>query len=109
MKIVTTGLFSVVLLSKSLHRLQWMALMLLAVGEALAESSSLDSHTKSQQNYVVGTLLMLVFATLSGLAGVVTEKLLKKKTAQSSFWMKSLMLYFWGAIVTGTMVVLQDG
>jgi len=109
LKIITTGIFSVVMLRKSLHRLQWMALVLLATGEALAETSAHGKIDESKHNNrFAGVLLMMVFATLSGFAGVFMEKMFKKKN-QMSFCMRSMMLYFWGSVVNGLIVLVQDG
>jgi len=114
LKIITTGLFSVFILSKSLHRLQWMSLILLATGEALAETSARNNSTGEDseirnRNALFGALLMLVFAMLSGFAGVFMEKMFKQKNTQVTFWMRSMMLYFWGAVVNGIIVIVQDG
>jgi len=112
LKIITTGLFSVLMLQKSLHRLQWMALTLLAVGEALAEnaaSSSSDEESTAHSTALGGVMLMILFATLSGFAGTFMEIMFKKKNTNMSFWMRSMLLYFWGAVVNGILVLLNDG
>ncbi len=59
------------MLNKSLHRLQWMALLLLAIGEALAESSTKKGGEDSR-NVFLGTLIMIFYSVLSGFAGVFT-------------------------------------
>ena len=63
---------------------------------------------KSNYNPLGGVALMMLFATLSGFAGVFMEKMFKKK-AQMSFYMKSLLLYFWGSVVNGIGMYLKDG
>jgi hypothetical protein len=90
-----------------------MALVLLATGEALAETAARSGQgepgkEESTYNPLGGVALMMLFATLSGFAGVFMEKMFKKK-AQMSFYMKSLLLYFWGTVVNGIGMYLKDG
>lgn len=93
------------MLGKKLHRLQWMALLLLAIGEALAESGSKSGG--NAQNVFLGTLVMVFYAGLSGFAGVYTEKMLKKKS-NMSFWLKSMILYFWGSAINILFMLFND-
>ena len=94
------------MLGKKLHRLQWMALFLLAIGEALAESGSQSEG--NAKNVLLGTIAMFLYAALSGFAGVFTEKMLKKKSSMS-FWMKSMILYFWGTVINAIFMIFKDG
>ncbi|KAI8342000.1 nucleotide-sugar transporter-domain-containing protein [Chlamydoabsidia padenii] len=102
LKILTTAFFSVTLLHRSLSRHQWMALGLLTIGIGLVmmpndtswsslwsstpsstpSSEELDRDTlilpdKKNKNDYQGFLAVLMACTLSGLAGVYFEKLLK--------------------------------
>jgi len=106
LKIITTAICSVIMLNKSLHRLQWMALLLLAIGEALAEASTKNS-SKDSSNIFKGTMVMIFYAILSGFAGVFTEKILKKRSTLS-FWMKSMILYFWGFVINLVYMAFSD-
>jgi UDP-sugar transporter A1/2/3 len=81
-------------------------LLLLACGEALAETATAKEGESS--NALIGTLLMCFYAGLSGLAGVFTERMLKKNNVMS-FWMKQIMLYFWGSVITFIGMIITDG
>jgi hypothetical protein len=83
-----------------------MALLLLATGEALAESSSKKGENSS--DVFRGTMVMIFYAALSGFAGVYTERILKKR-GQLSFWAKSMLLYFWGMVINLLFMAYQDG
>jgi len=88
-----------------------MALTLLAVGEALAENaaSSSDEEDGESANALGGVMLMILFASLSGFAGTFMEKMFKKKNPNMSFWLRSMLLYFWGSVVNGVLVLVNDG
>jgi hypothetical protein len=51
---------------------------------------------------------MLIFSTLSGFAGVFMEKMFKSSNNQS-FYMKQMMLYFWGSVVNLFLMFTKDG
>ncbi|XP_029974779.1 UDP-galactose translocator isoform X2 [Salarias fasciatus] len=99
LKILTTALFSVLMLRKSLSRVQWVSLLLLFAGvavvqvqqEANKEASGRDS---SQQNYMVGLVAVVVSCLSSGFAGVYFEKILKGSAA--SVWVRNVQLGIFG-------------
>ncbi|KAJ3385064.1 hypothetical protein HDU84_002478 [Entophlyctis sp. JEL0112] len=73
LKILTTALFSVLMLNKSLSKLKWISLVLLTVGVALVQLQTDDagvkSHKSASQN-VVGLTAVAIACVLSGIAGV---------------------------------------
>eukprot|EP01040_Poterioochromonas_malhamensis_P016122 gene16122-18220_t len=75
-KILTTALFSVVMLSKTLSHYQWLSLLLLTVGVSLAQLST-NASSSAQANTVSGMIAVLCAAVTSGFSGVYFEKLLK--------------------------------
>ncbi|CAO3626790.1 unnamed protein product [Cunninghamella blakesleeana] len=99
LKILTTAFFSVVILKRSLTRLKWMALGLLTLGIALvvlpkdasaaamayltgnyltdSETSEIADVDLGNQSNAKGFFAVLAACTLSGLAGVYFEKILK--------------------------------
>ncbi|TFJ85690.1 hypothetical protein NSK_003198 [Nannochloropsis salina CCMP1776] len=86
LKILTTALFSVLLLKRSLSRTKWTALIILTVGVSFAEldahkpKASLPSSFPSagdEQNPTLGFLCVLMACMTSGFAGVWFEKILK--------------------------------
>uniref|UniRef100_A0A8C6WMZ1 Solute carrier family 35 member 2 n=1 Tax=Neogobius melanostomus TaxID=47308 RepID=A0A8C6WMZ1_9GOBI len=99
LKILTTALFSVLMLRKSLSRVQWVSLLLLFAGVAIVqvqqegnkESTLTDS---SSQNYTVGLVAVVISCLSSGFAGVYFEKILKGSSA--SVWMRNVQLGLFG-------------
>ena len=92
-KLLTTALFSWIVLGKRLHRVQLIALVLLMVGVILAQmsrglgknsssSSSSSSSEVSSREVTIGVLATLIIATLSGFAAVYTERVLKHAPLQ---------------------------
>lgn len=104
-KILTTALFSVVMLSKTLSHYQWLSLLLLTVGVSLAQLST-NASSSAQANTVSGMIAVLCAAVTSGFSGVYFEKLLKN--SGTSLWMRniqmgisSLLLSFIGIYFSG--------
>uniref|UniRef100_A0A3Q3GS50 Solute carrier family 35 member 2 n=1 Tax=Labrus bergylta TaxID=56723 RepID=A0A3Q3GS50_9LABR len=99
LKILTTALFSVMMLRKSLSRVQWVSLLLLFGGVAIVqvqqegkkEASVSDS---SGQNYTAGLVAVVISCLSSGFAGVYFEKILKGSSA--SVWMRNVQLGIFG-------------
>lgn len=106
MKILTTALFSVIMLGKRLNRLKWLSLFILTAGIALVQlptsSTSSTKRAASGPWYVqLSGLLAVAFAcTLSGLAGVWFEKVLKGggKGAEVSLWARNIQLSFFSVL-----------
>lgn len=81
LKILTTALFSVLLLKRALSRTKWISLIILTVGVSLTE---LDAHkvkpsssASDDQSPTLGFLCVLMACLTSGFAGVWFEKILK--------------------------------
>ena len=72
MKIIATALFMVILLSKSLSRMQWIAIFILAAGVALVQVDSASGKEGSHYNYPVGLAAICVSCLCSGFAGECT-------------------------------------
>ncbi|GJS61625.1 CMP-sialic acid transporter 1 [Tanacetum coccineum] len=98
LKIVTTGILFRLFLKRKLSNLQWMAIVLLAVGTTTSQvkgcgEASCDSLFSSPiQGYMLGVLS----ACLSALAGVFTEFIVKK-TNDTLYW-QNVQLYTFGAL-----------
>ncbi|CAI2347253.1 unnamed protein product [Caenorhabditis sp. 36 PRJEB53466] len=96
LKILTTAIFSVTMLGKSLHRYNWLALLLLTAGVALVQYPSGDAkpsapvHDASDNILGLGAVLAACFS--SGFAGVYFEKILK--TSKVSLWIRNIQLAF---------------
>ena len=77
-KLLTTALFSWLVLGKRLRPIQLIALVLLMVGVILAQMKDGQSnHLALSSESSLGVLATLAIATLSGFAAVYTERVLK--------------------------------
>lgn len=95
LKILTTAIFSVFLLKKSLSTVQWMALVVLFAGVALVQLVQLNksnhSSNSSGQSPLAGFLAILCACFLSGFAGVYFEMILKG-SSEVSLWIRNIQL-----------------
>eukprot|EP00931_Biecheleriopsis_adriatica_P077914 TRINITY_DN51391_c0_g1_i1.p1 TRINITY_DN51391_c0_g1~~TRINITY_DN51391_c0_g1_i1.p1 ORF type:complete len:352 (+),score=54.56 TRINITY_DN51391_c0_g1_i1:42-1097(+) len=110
LKILTTAVLSVVILSKALGCTKWLSLLLLTAGVALIQLPRGDTSTStapSEGNAAVGLTAVLSACVTSGLAGVYLEKILKQR--DSSIWMRNIQLAFFGGILAFLGCFLQDG
>jgi len=124
MKILSAALCSVCLLRRHLLWRQWRALLLLVVGGLLMEYHTLalseEGQLTNNNDPIKGGLAMLCIVALSGVAGVMTELLLKNKRLgksaaqneadrlQLSIWDRNIQLSFWSLVLGGASVV-ADG
>ncbi|CEP19395.1 hypothetical protein [Parasitella parasitica] len=110
MKIMSTAVFSVVLLGKSLSRDKWLALFLLMIGVTLVQSQSMSASSASTattasakdeilmapQNPFIGFMAVITSCVSSGFAGCYFEKILK--TSDTSMWVRNIQLGISGAL-----------
>jgi len=106
LKILTTAMFAVLILKRSLIKTQWLSLLILIVGVAMvqlsdAKESNVSSATAQNQNKFFGFCVALFACFLSGLAGIYFEKILKGSDV--SVWMRNIQLSIL-AIPLGVMV-----
>ncbi|KAM4571716.1 UDP-galactose translocator isoform 2-T2 [Fundulus diaphanus] len=99
LKILTTALFSVLMLRKTLSRVQWVSLLLLFAGVAIVQVQQEGNKEAavadgSSQNYTVGLVAVVVSCLSSGFAGVYFERILKGSSA--SVWMRNVQLGVFG-------------
>ncbi|XP_036261405.1 UDP-galactose translocator [Molothrus ater] len=107
LKILTTALFSVLLLGTALSRLQWLSLALLFAGVALVQAEQARAVPAAgalppsagpegpPQSYAVGLAAVAASCLSSGFAGVYFERLLKR--LGGSIWLRNVQL---GAVGT---------
>ncbi|NWU92620.1 S35A2 protein, partial [Upupa epops] len=122
LKILTTALFSVLLLGTTLSRLQWLSLALLFAGVALVQAEHLPappsaspppvataSHPAShpQQSYPLGLAAVAASCLSSGFAGVYFEKILK--ATKGSIWLRNVQLGAVGTAVGLAAMVAAEG
>ncbi|KAF8798090.1 nucleotide-sugar transporter [Phlegmacium glaucopus] len=100
MKILTTAVFSVLLLRKKLSPSQWLSLFFLAIGVGVVQiQAGTDSHGSGgvsvttallEMNAVKGFLAVVAACFTSGLAGVYFEMVLKN--SQADLWIRNVQL-----------------
>lgn len=116
-KILTTALFSVLLLGKKLSVTKWGALLLLAAGVALTEISKLSTQklptsnvSDAKQAYVqspkLGFICVMAAACTSGFAGVYFEMLLKG--SRTSLWIRNIQMGLASIAMSTLSVVFID-
>lgn len=88
-KIVTTAAFFTMMLGKKMHRNEWIAIIGLALGVSMVESSQHEVATHHISN-AVGMMSVLIACVTSGFAGVYFEKVLK--SSKSSIWIINIQL-----------------
>jgi UDP-sugar transporter A1/2/3 len=88
-KIMTTALFSVLMLGRSLSSWQWISLVLLTIGVSLAQLSA-TKNKDNQSNTMMGIVAVLCAAVTSGFSGVYFEKILKN--SGTSLWMRNIQM-----------------
>ncbi|XP_039365780.1 UDP-galactose translocator isoform X2 [Mauremys reevesii] len=102
LKILTTAVFSVLMLRKSLSRLQWVSLVLLFAGVAVVQveqgqAGGGSNPGAARQSYAVGLVAVVVSCLSSGFAGVYFEKILKGSSA--SVWLRNVQLGIFGTLL----------
>lgn len=117
LKILTTALFSVLLLGTSLSRLQWLSLALLFAGVALVQAEQVRSPPGGgggspsppgpPQSYAVGLAAVAASCLSSGFAGVYFERLLK--TRGGSIWVRNVQLGAVGTAVGLAAMLAAEG
>lgn len=88
MKIITTAIFSVIILTKTLSKYQWVSILTLTVGVALVQLSQSNDDGKS--NSALGLVSVLIGCITSGFAGVYFELVLKSSNV--SIWFRNIQL-----------------
>ncbi|OTF74618.1 UDP-galactose translocator-like protein [Euroglyphus maynei] len=97
LKILTTALFSVLILKRSLVIFQWFSLIILFIGVACVQLTQTKPNNKQsqqsphEQNIWIGFMAILSACILSGFAGVYFEKILKNST-NISLWIRNIQL-----------------
>jgi len=99
LKILTTAMFSVMMLGKKLNSYKWISLFMLMIGVSLVQWPS-DSQPKKEivaGSQFVGLIAVLMACFSSGFAGVYFEKILKGSSC--SVWIRNIQLGFFGTII----------
>ncbi|XP_075058851.1 CMP-sialic acid transporter [Mixophyes fleayi] len=108
LKIPCTALCTVLMLNRSLSKLQWFSVFILCGGVVLVQYSPAEAtRVQVEQNHLVGFGAVAVAVLCSGFAGVYFEKVLK--SSDTSLWVRNIQMYISGIIVTLAGVFLTDG
>lgn len=107
LKILTTGILSVMMLGKKLSMFQWLALGALTGGVSLVTLSQMrpwssvggtnGATPSSFTSMFPGLMAVLVAAMVSGLAGVYFEKILK--TSHVTLWARNLQMAVYSVVI----------
>ncbi|KAG7460647.1 hypothetical protein MATL_G00200980 [Megalops atlanticus] len=108
LKIPCTALCTVLMLNRSLSRLQWFSVFMLCGGVTLVQWNPAQStKVQVQQNPFLGFIAIAVAVLCSGFAGVYFEKVLK--SSDTSLWVRNIQMYLSGIVVTLVGVFVSDG
>jgi len=128
LKILTTALFSVLLLKKQIKSVQWLALLILTIGVSLVQIPSVASPDDSEPELkntnssshqiapvvddarseeIIGLMAVLVACFSSGFAGVFFEMLVKTG-AQPSVVIRNLQLGIFSLAFATSAVIFND-
>lgn len=112
LKILTTALFSVILLRRRLSPKKWFALLFLAAGvgvvqlQSSAAAGSTSNHGGHEMNQAKGLLAVMCACMTSGLAGVYFEMVLKGSKAD--LWIRNVQLSFFSLLPAVMAVFAPD-
>lgn len=112
LKILTTAMFSVIILHKRLEVFQWVALVLLMIGVALVQLPSSDEKDSTKEidlsvsTQFFGLMVVLTACFSSGFSGVYFEKLVK--SSPQSLWIRNIQLALFSIGIAMSAVILQD-
>lgn len=114
LKVLTTAIFSVFMLNKTLSKMQWFSLFLLFSGIALVQLQPSQFKAKNPddtQNPMIGFLAVLVSSVCSGFAGVYFEKILKGTGSGQggSIWLRNIQLGMFGTLLGIVGMMFNDG
>ena len=98
LKILTTAVFSALLLNRRFSRTKWMAICVLTMGVAIVQSSGSGDSTQSNehddggssQQHLVGLIAVLCAACTSGFSGVYFERILKGSS--TTLWIRNIQM-----------------
>ncbi|GMF14652.1 unnamed protein product [Phytophthora lilii] len=115
LKILTTAIFSVVMLRKTVLLTQWGAIVTLMMGVALVQldedASSAAATAKAGmagQSTTKGLLAVVAACVCSGFAGVYFEKILKGTGSKTTLWERNVQMCFLGLTLSGGGLVYND-
>ncbi|XP_029451304.1 CMP-sialic acid transporter isoform X2 [Rhinatrema bivittatum] len=108
LKIPCTALCTVLMLHRSLSKLQWISVFMLCGGVALVQWNPAETtKVQVEQNQMIGFVALAIAVLCSGFAGVYFEKVLK--SSDTSLWVRNIQMYISGILITLLGVYISDG
>uniref|UniRef100_A0A670YKQ0 Solute carrier family 35 member A1 n=1 Tax=Pseudonaja textilis TaxID=8673 RepID=A0A670YKQ0_PSETE len=108
LKIPCTALCTVLMLNRSLSRLQWFSVCMLCGGVTLVQwKPAQATKVQMEQNPLLGFGAIAIAVLCSGFAGVYFEKVLK--SSDTSLWVRNIQMYLSGIAVTLLGVYTAEG
>ncbi|KAM6127037.1 LOW QUALITY PROTEIN: CMP-sialic acid transporter [Pterocles gutturalis] len=108
LKIPCTALCTVLMLNRTLSKLQWFSVFMLCGGVTLVQwKPAQATKVQVEQNPWLGFGAIAVAVLCSGFAGVYFEKVLK--SSDTSLWVRNIQMYLSGIVVTLFGVYVSDG
>uniref|UniRef100_UPI00398EBD33 CMP-sialic acid transporter n=1 Tax=Pristiophorus japonicus TaxID=55135 RepID=UPI00398EBD33 len=108
LKIPCTALCTVLMLNRSLTKLQWASVLMLCAGVTLVQWRPAETtKVQVEQNPFLGFVALAIAVLCSGFAGVYFEKVLK--SSDTSLWVRNIQMYISGIVVTAIGVYASDG
>ncbi|KAJ3155393.1 hypothetical protein HDU86_004295 [Geranomyces michiganensis] len=107
-KILTTAIFTILLLKRGPTRRQWFALFVLTAGVVVTEYRSDDRDSGRSTAWMTGLLAAVAATVLSGFNGVYIERFLK--SSSTSLSARNVQLSMYSAVMTLIVgVIIVDG
>lgn len=110
LKILTTAIFSVIMLRKRLSNVQWIALVILFMGISIVQmqpENSGQSQAGREQRPLLGLFAVFISCLMSGFAGVYFEKILKG--TKQSVWLRNVQLGVLGSVIGMITMEIKEG
>jgi len=106
LKVLTTGLFSVLVLGRTLHYRKWRALFSLTCGVILISEQTRPKNMSptagpgaTLNEWLLGMGAVITEVLLSGFACIYFEKVLKSTEEKYSVWDRNFQLAFWSLVI----------
>uniref|UniRef100_A0A5K3EX96 UDP-sugar transporter protein SLC35A4 n=2 Tax=Mesocestoides corti TaxID=53468 RepID=A0A5K3EX96_MESCO len=111
-KVLSTAILFRLIIQRPITPRQWVALILLLVAGIINGLTNFDSNANTSSSVLhitlKGIFMISIYCTVSGLASVYTEYVLKRRV-NMSLNVQNATLYVFGIVVNGLLYVFQEG
>eukprot|EP00559_Dactyliosolen_fragilissimus_P003625 CAMPEP_0184865086 /NCGR_PEP_ID=MMETSP0580-20130426/16948_1 /TAXON_ID=1118495 /ORGANISM="Dactyliosolen fragilissimus" /LENGTH=316 /DNA_ID=CAMNT_0027364129 /DNA_START=99 /DNA_END=1046 /DNA_ORIENTATION=+ len=110
-KILTTAIFSMIMLDRKFSPLKWLSLFILALGVSIVQISGSTEKAENEEdsssnNRIIGLMAVFCAAVTSGFSGVYFEKILKG--SMTSIWIRNIQMGLPSVILAYATVFVHD-